>query len=83
MSQIRDRKRVKSLNILKLKAAMVERGVSITQLADQIGINRATLYRKMAAQGESFTIGEAEIITRVLHLSAADSSAIFFGPPVA
>ena len=62
---------------------MVERGVSITQLADQIGINRATLYRKMAAQGESFTIGEAEIITRVLHLSAADSSAFFFGPPVA
>ena len=71
------------MNILKLKAAMVERGVSITQLADQIGINRATLYRKMAAQGESFTIGEAEIITRVLHLSAADSSAIFFDPPVA
>ena len=49
MSQIRDRKRVKSLNILKLKAAMVERGVSIAELADQIGINRATLYRKMAA----------------------------------
>lgn len=83
MSQIRDRKRVRSLNILKLKAAMVERGVSIAQLADQIGINRATLYRKMAAQGESFTIGEAESITRVLNLSAADSSAIFFGPPVA
>lgn len=83
LSQVRDRKEVKDLNILKLKAAMVERGMSTADLADRIGINRATLYRKIAAQGEGFTIGEAEAITSALHLSAAESTAIFFGPSVA
>lgn len=83
LSQVHDRKEVKDLNILKLKAAMVERGVNTADLADRIGINRATLYRKIAAQGEGFTIGEAEAITSALHLSAAESTAIFFGPSVA
>ena len=71
------------MNIRKLKAAMVEQGITTVELADQIGINRATLYRKIAAQGEGFTIGEAEAIARALHLNAADSTAIFFGPSVA
>ena len=65
------------MNIRKLKAAMVEQGITTVELADQIGINRATLYRKIAAQGEGFTIGEAEAIARALHLNAADSTAIF------
>ena len=41
------------MNVLKLKAAMVEREVSTEALAENIGINRATLYRKIAADGLS------------------------------
>lgn len=71
------------MNIRKLKAAMVERGISTGQLADRIGINRSTLYRRIAAQGRNFTIGEAESIAAALNLSPAESTAIFFGRDVA
>lgn len=66
------------MNVLKLKAAMVERDVSTEALADNIGINRATLYRKIAAGGAGFTIGEADAIAKVLHLSADERTQIFF-----
>lgn len=83
MSQECDRKERGSMNIRKLKAAMVERGISTGQLADRIGINRSTLYRRIAAQGRDFTIGEAESIAAALNLSPAESTAIFFGRDVA
>ena len=65
------------MNIRKLKAAMVERGINTAQLADRIGVNRSTLYRRIATQGRGFTIGEAESIAAVLNLSPAESTAIF------
>lgn len=71
------------MNIRKLKAAMVERGINTAQLADRIGVNRSTLYRRIATQGRGFTIGEAESIASVLGLSPAESTAIFFGNDVA
>ena len=66
------------MNVLKLKAAMVEREASTEALADDIGINRATLYRKIAAGGAGFTIGEADAIAKALHLSADERTQIFF-----
>lgn len=71
------------MNIRKLKAAMVERGINTAQLADRIGVNRSTLYRRIATHGRGFTIGEAESIAAVLNLSPAESTAIFFGNDVA
>ena len=45
------------MNVLKLKAAMVEHGISTEKLAEAIGIHPATMYRKLAVEGQSFTIG--------------------------
>lgn len=66
------------MNVLKLKAAMVEHDISTEALADDIGIHRATFYRKLAAGGAGFTIGEADAIAKALHLSAEESAQIFF-----
>lgn len=66
------------MNVLKLKAALIEHGTSTEKLAEAIGIHPATMYRKLAAGGQSFTIGEAEAIAKELHLTAEDSCRIFF-----
>lgn len=38
------------MNVLKLKAAMVEHGISTEKLAEAIGIHPATMYRKLAVE---------------------------------
>lgn len=65
------------MNILKLKGKMVETQHSVDSLAEKIGVDRSTLYRKMEC-GEKFTIGEAQRIKEALSLSNDEITAIFF-----
>lgn len=65
------------MNIPKLKGQMVERGLNVETLAAKIGVDKATLYRKLNAS-DKFTIGEAQRIKDVLGLSNDEASAIFF-----
>lgn len=46
------------LNILKLKGKIAENGLNITSLAKEIEINRDTLYRRLANDGEKLTLGD-------------------------
>ncbi len=66
------------VNIRKLRAKMVENGVNVENLAASIGIDKSTLYRRLAGNGEEFTIKEADLIREALSLSATDASEIFF-----
>lgn len=65
------------MNIQKLKGKIVERGMNVEALADKLGIDRSTLYRKLNA-GEKFTIGEAQKIKASLDLTDNEASDIFF-----
>lgn len=65
------------MNTLKLKGKIVEKGKNISDLAEAVGVNRATFYRKMAAQGETFTIGEAKRIVAALEISKDEANEIF------
>lgn len=71
------------VNISKLKGKIVENGLSIEKLADLIGINRSTLYRKLNHKGETFTIKEASLIAKTLKLTAEEVNFIFFDQIVA
>lgn len=62
-----------------LKAKMVELGVSHEKLSNLLGLNSATLYRKMNGISD-FSRSEMQIIRSVLMLSADDADAIFFAP---
>lgn len=64
------------MNTLKLKGKIVEKGMNVEQLADKLGIDRATLYRKLN-NAEKFTIGDASKIKEALTLSDADAYDIF------
>lgn len=71
------------VNINKLKGKIVESGLNVDELASKIGMNRATLYRRLNNNGEDFLIKEANAIAKELHLSIAEIDAIFFSQFVA
>ncbi len=71
------------VNINKLKGKIVECGINVSDLASEIGIDRATLYRKLNAGGENFTIKEADLISEKLNLSCDEVNSIFFSQFVA
>lgn len=71
------------VNVNKLRGRLVENGATIEDMAKSLGISAATIYRKLQANGESFTVGEANGIVRFLHLSPEEATAIFFSHEVA
>lgn len=48
------------VNVNKLKAKMVELGMNVEELSSQVGIDRATFYRRLASNGEDFYVKEAD-----------------------
>ena len=71
------------VNINKLKGKIVENGVTLEKLAAEIGMDRATMYRKIKAGGENFSIKEADLIVKSLRLNKEDAVNIFFSQYVA
>lgn len=70
------------MNVNKLKGKIVEQGITTAQLAKQIGVNRATLYRKLA-NPDTISLKDIAAIIRILDLNANETTAIFFNDPVA
>ena len=71
------------VNVNLLKAKLVERGLNFTNLAEMIGIDRATLYRKLKDNGAGLLIGEVNSIVRALKLTVTEATEIFFTQSVA
>lgn len=71
------------VNINKLKGKIVENGLTVTALAEKIGMDRATLYRKISNNGDTMLIKDANAICAALNLSVEDAVAIFFSQIVA
>lgn len=71
------------VNVNKLKGKIVERGMSVEELANKIGVDKSTLYRKLNQSGETFTIREANLICEILELNGDEATAIFFSQYVA
>ena len=64
------------MNLQMLRGKMVEKGFNVERLSAEIGIDRATLYRKLN-KTDKFTIGEAVRIKAALCLTNEEASAIF------
>lgn len=64
------------MNINKLKGMLVEQGMNVETLAERIGSERSSLYRKLN-NAEKITIGEAIRIKTVLRMSDTDAVEIF------
>lgn len=70
------------VNVDLLKGKITERGTNVSEIAVKMGVDKATLYRRIA-DGSSFTIGEVEKITEALGLSHEEAISIFFSQSVA
>lgn len=66
------------MDLNKLKGKIVEKGWNVEILAEHIGVDRSSMYRKLN-NFEKITIGEAKRIAEVLELSNEDASYIFLG----
>ena len=71
------------VNVLKLKEKLVEKGRNIDSLAESLGVDRSTLYRRLSENGQTFTVGEADKICQILNLTASEANGIFFSQYVA
>ena len=71
------------VNVNKLKGKIVENGMSVSELAELVNIDKATFYRKLNANGETFLIREADAISKALNLTGEEVNAIFFSHYVA
>lgn len=71
------------INVNKLKGKIVENGMTVSSLAEKMGIDKATLYRKLNNNAEALMLKEASAIVDILHLSIDEATAIFFSQFVA
>lgn len=71
------------VNVNKLKGKMVENQINVAELASRIGIDKATLYRKINTNCKTLTIEEADLIAKELNLTFEEVNSIFFAQFVA
>ena len=65
------------VNLKKLKLKLKEKGLSVEDVSKTMGINRATLYRKIKNDGETFTVRDIDKLSRVLGLQVDEINEIF------
>lgn len=65
------------VNTSLLKGKIVEKNTTQEYVADKIGIDRSTFYRKMKANGLTFTIGEVRKLVEAIPLSREEAIEIF------
>lgn len=61
----------------RLREVAKERGLNFENLAAKIGIDRATFYRKVNAEGEKFTIGEVHRMVEESTMTREEAISIF------
>lgn len=64
-------------NVKELVDMMKSKGIGVPELAQKIGVDASTLYRKLGAGGEKFTIGEVHRMMEAIPLSNEDANRIF------
>ena len=64
------------MNISKLKAKIVEKDMNVEKLADCVGIDRSSMYRKLN-NFDRISIGEAKKIKAALELTDEEATLIF------
>lgn len=65
------------VNVNKLKGKITESQITMEGLAETIGIDASTFYRKLKANGLTFTVAQMHQIVDALHLTKDEATQIF------
>ncbi|MCL2378293.1 MAG: XRE family transcriptional regulator [Defluviitaleaceae bacterium] len=66
------------LNLTKLNNEIKRKGLTISTLANSIGVCRTTFHRKLKNDGDTFMLWEIESIIKYLELTKSVLLEIFF-----
>ena len=66
------------VDVRKLKARVVEAGMTIPELANKMEMNPSTLYRKLKNNGEGLLVKDVDRIITIIDLPGGDINNIFF-----
>lgn len=61
-----------------LRELIKDRGMTIESLSERIGMDKSTFYRKLSAEGNTFTVAQVDAIKTALVLDKATTQRIFF-----
>ena len=71
------------VNVNKLHGTIRELALSVADVAEKMGIDRSTLYRKLGNNGSGLTVKDAQMLVEILHLTEQEAVEIFFAREVA
>ena len=71
------------VNVNKLHGKIKELGLSVGDVAEKMGIDRSTLYRKLGNNGAGLTVKDAQMLVEILSLTEQEALDIFFAREVA
>lgn len=72
-----------TVNVRKLKGKLTEQGKNVVDLGEMIGYDRSAIYRRLANNGASMTIDDANRIITALKLTQDEAISIFFAQLIA
>lgn len=61
----------------KLKAKIKARHLSVKDVSEELGIDQSTYYRKVATNGENFSVAQVKRLAELLHLTSEEAKEIF------
>lgn len=65
------------MDMKKFKERLEQNSLSAEDVAKELSIDQSTYYRKVAAQGESFSVAQVKHLAKLLHLSGEEAAEIF------
>ena len=71
------------VNVDKLHGKIRELKMNIVEVAARMGIDKSTLYRKLAKNGAGLTVRDAQLLVDILQLTDEEALLIFFAREVA
>jgi predicted transcriptional regulator len=74
---------IMQVDVELLREKITEKKLTIEKLSNLIGIDASTFYRKIKANGETFTVKEMFAIIEILDISKKEAEKIFFAQTLA
>lgn len=66
-----------AININMLRGKLTEKSVRQEDLARELGVDPSTFSRKMASNGDSFSVGQMQRMVEYLQLTDEEATSIF------